>query len=185
MRFLLKKNKKTLSENWVWPTPVLPIFSIELFHHFISIVSSSHHSKFFKFVFFFNLFFVCPFIHRRGQYFFYHFRFYSFFFDHFYSSHFFQKIISNYIKFWLYLNLQSAKHFILIYIMQSSLPTTIYVQNLSFLVSQILTSHNFFSTSKKRRRILMKKWMRFFLFNSVPTFWIQKLYKNWWKTSSL
>ena len=31
-----------------------------------------------------------------------------------------------------------------IYIMQSSLPTTIYVQNLSFLVTQILTSHNFF-----------------------------------------
>ena len=31
-----------------------------------------------------------------------------------------------------------------IYIMQSCLPTTIYVQNLSFLVSQISTSHNFF-----------------------------------------
>ena len=31
-----------------------------------------------------------------------------------------------------------------IYIMQSSLPTTIYVQNLSFLVTQISTSHNFF-----------------------------------------
>ena len=30
------------------------------------------------------------------------------------------------------------------YIMQSSLPTTIYVQNLSFLVTQISTSRNFF-----------------------------------------
>ena len=29
--------------------------------------------------------------------------------------------------------------------MQSTLPTTIYVQNLSFLVSQICISHNFFS----------------------------------------
>ena len=29
--------------------------------------------------------------------------------------------------------------------MQSCLPTTIYVQNLSFLVTQISTSHNFFS----------------------------------------
>ena len=29
--------------------------------------------------------------------------------------------------------------------MQSSLPTTIYVQNLSFLVTQIATSHNFLS----------------------------------------
>ena len=29
--------------------------------------------------------------------------------------------------------------------MQSSLPTTIYVQNLSFFVTQISTSHNFFS----------------------------------------
>ena len=34
-----------------------------------------------------------------------------------------------------------------IYILQSSLPTTIYVQNLSFLVSQILTSISFFSIS--------------------------------------
>ena len=32
-----------------------------------------------------------------------------------------------------------------IHIMQSSLPTTIYVQNLSFFMSQISTSHNFFS----------------------------------------
>ena len=32
-----------------------------------------------------------------------------------------------------------------VYITQSSLLTTIYVQNLSFFVSQILTSHNFFS----------------------------------------
>ena len=31
------------------------------------------------------------------------------------------------------------------YIMQSSLPTTICVQNLSFFVTQISTSHNFFS----------------------------------------
>ena len=29
--------------------------------------------------------------------------------------------------------------------MHSSLPTTIYVQNLSFLVTQISTSHNFFA----------------------------------------
>ena len=33
----------------------------------------------------------------------------------------------------------------MLYIMQSCLPTTIYVQNLSFFVSKILTSHNFFS----------------------------------------
>ena len=32
-----------------------------------------------------------------------------------------------------------------IYIMQSTLPTTIYVQNLSFLVTEIWISHNFFS----------------------------------------
>ena len=35
--------------------------------------------------------------------------------------------------------------FIYIYIMQSTLPTTIYVQNLSFLVTEIWISHNFFS----------------------------------------
>ena len=32
-----------------------------------------------------------------------------------------------------------------VYIMQSCLPTTIYVQNLSFLVTQISNSYNFFS----------------------------------------
>ena len=41
-------------------------------------------------------------------------------------------------------NLSALLNFTSLYIMQSSLPTTIYVQNLSFLVSQISTSYNFF-----------------------------------------
>ena len=45
----------------------------------------------------------------------------------------------------LYINYSGQTRLHDIYITQSSLPTTIYVQNLSFLVSQILISHNFFS----------------------------------------
>ena len=45
----------------------------------------------------------------------------------------------------LFIKMKVAGKFTLIYIMQSTLPTTIYVQNLSFFVTEIWISHNFFS----------------------------------------